>query len=149
MAYLLPSNSILQIFNLLQDHVRCCPQLFLSSHGVCLHPSRRPIKAIAHHGHSYPEANDPLQVLKPHSGQTGQLCPPPPHSRYKMVIEACSLQPDIDILPHGDQTQIGERVSRASKGFAQSQRLQSPLLPTYHHHQAPRPGRTGTRKIKG
>ncbi|MBV94707.1 ATP-binding cassette sub-family C member 8, partial [Eschrichtius robustus] len=26
-----------------------------------------------------------------------------------MVIEACSLQPDIDILPHGDQTQIGER----------------------------------------
>nr|XP_054294719.1 ATP-binding cassette sub-family C member 8 isoform X5 [Pongo pygmaeus] len=29
--------------------------------------------------------------------------------RYKMVIEACSLQPDIDILPHGDQTQIGER----------------------------------------
>ncbi|ELW70759.1 ATP-binding cassette sub-family C member 8 [Tupaia chinensis] len=29
--------------------------------------------------------------------------------RYKTVIEACSLQPDIDILPHGDQTQIGER----------------------------------------
>lgn len=31
-----------------------------------------------------------------------------------MVIEACSLQPDIDILPHGDQTQIGERVSGGS-----------------------------------
>ncbi|XP_042302448.1 ATP-binding cassette sub-family C member 8 [Sceloporus undulatus] len=29
--------------------------------------------------------------------------------RYKAVIDACSLQPDIDILPHGDQTQIGER----------------------------------------
>uniref|UniRef100_A0A8C3CX62 ATP binding cassette subfamily C member 8 n=1 Tax=Cairina moschata TaxID=8855 RepID=A0A8C3CX62_CAIMO len=32
--------------------------------------------------------------------------------RYKAVIDACSLQPDIDILPHGDQTQIGERVSK-------------------------------------
>lgn len=31
--------------------------------------------------------------------------------RYKAVIDACCLQPDIDILPHGDQTQIGERVS--------------------------------------
>lgn len=31
--------------------------------------------------------------------------------RYKAVIEACSLQPDIDILPQGDQTEIGERVS--------------------------------------
>nr|DBA17694.1 TPA: hypothetical protein GDO54_003105 [Pyxicephalus adspersus] len=29
--------------------------------------------------------------------------------KYKAVIDACSLQPDIDILPHGDQTQIGER----------------------------------------
>lgn len=27
------------------------------------------------------------------------------------MIEACSLQPDIDILPQGDQTEIGERVS--------------------------------------
>lgn len=32
-------------------------------------------------------------------------------ARYKAVIEACSLQPDIDILPQGDQTEIGERVS--------------------------------------
>lgn len=30
--------------------------------------------------------------------------------RYKAVTEACSLQPDIDILPQGDQTEIGERV---------------------------------------
>uniref|UniRef100_A0A667YVT7 ATP-binding cassette, sub-family C (CFTR/MRP), member 9 n=1 Tax=Myripristis murdjan TaxID=586833 RepID=A0A667YVT7_9TELE len=29
--------------------------------------------------------------------------------RYKAVIEACSLQPDIDLLPFGDQTEIGER----------------------------------------
>lgn len=35
-------------------------------------------------------------------------------SRYKAVIEACSLQPDIDILPQGDQTEIGERVSVAA-----------------------------------
>lgn len=32
-------------------------------------------------------------------------------ARYKAVIEACSLEPDIDILPQGDQTEIGERVS--------------------------------------
>lgn len=31
-------------------------------------------------------------------------------SRYKAVIDACSLQPDIDLLPFGDQTEIGERV---------------------------------------
>lgn len=36
-------------------------------------------------------------------------------SRYKAVIEACSLQPDIDILPQGDQTEIGERVSEDEK----------------------------------
>nr|XP_014970256.1 ATP-binding cassette sub-family C member 8 isoform X13 [Macaca mulatta] len=39
--------------------------------------------------------------------------------RYKMVIEACSLQPDIDILPHGDQTQIGERGINLSGGQRQ------------------------------
>lgn len=26
------------------------------------------------------------------------------------MIDACSLQPDIDLLPFGDQTEIGERV---------------------------------------
>ncbi|XP_012930102.1 ATP-binding cassette sub-family C member 8 isoform X4 [Heterocephalus glaber] len=39
--------------------------------------------------------------------------------RYKMVIEACSLQPDVDILPHGDQTQIGERGINLSGGQRQ------------------------------
>ncbi|XP_073072380.1 ATP-binding cassette sub-family C member 8 isoform X3 [Manis javanica] len=39
--------------------------------------------------------------------------------RYKMIIEACSLQPDIDILPHGDQTQIGERGINLSGGQRQ------------------------------
>ena len=26
------------------------------------------------------------------------------------MIEACALQPDIDMLPAGDQTEIGEKV---------------------------------------
>ncbi|XP_077177740.1 ATP-binding cassette sub-family C member 8 isoform X5 [Paroedura picta] len=39
--------------------------------------------------------------------------------RYKAVIDACSLQPDIDILPHGDQTQIGERIIAMKDGTIQ------------------------------
>jgi len=30
--------------------------------------------------------------------------------RYNKVIEACALQPDLDILPAGDMTEIGENV---------------------------------------
>lgn len=29
---------------------------------------------------------------------------------YQNVIEGCALQPDLDILPGGDQTEIGEKV---------------------------------------
>ncbi|XP_014889563.1 ATP-binding cassette sub-family C member 8 isoform X2 [Poecilia latipinna] len=36
-------------------------------------------------------------------------------SRYKAVIEACSLQPDIDILPQGDQTEIGYHLIRRTE----------------------------------
>lgn len=63
--------------------------------------------------------------------------PTPPHCRYKMVIEACSLQPDIDILPHGDQTQIGERVS---SNLQESYSKLGPLAsPAPHPSPSPRP----------
>uniref|UniRef100_A0A8C5WM67 ATP-binding cassette sub-family C member 9 n=1 Tax=Leptobrachium leishanense TaxID=445787 RepID=A0A8C5WM67_9ANUR len=39
--------------------------------------------------------------------------------RYKAVIDACSLQPDIDLLPFGDQTEIGERVRTCLGGQRQ------------------------------
>lgn len=31
-------------------------------------------------------------------------------SWYQHVVEACALQPDLDILPAGDDTEIGEKV---------------------------------------
>ncbi|XP_076853428.1 ATP-binding cassette sub-family C member 8 [Brachyhypopomus gauderio] len=39
--------------------------------------------------------------------------------RYKDVIEACQLQPDIDTLPQGDQTVVGERGIILSGGQRQ------------------------------
>ena len=29
---------------------------------------------------------------------------------YQNVIDACALLPDLDVLPGGDQTEIGEKV---------------------------------------
>ncbi|KAI0537862.1 multidrug resistance-associated protein 5 [Xylaria digitata] len=40
---------------------------------------------------------------------------------YNRVVEACALQADLDMLPHGDQTEIGERGITISGG--QKQRL--------------------------
>ncbi|KAJ4413748.1 ATP-binding cassette transporter yor1 [Gnomoniopsis sp. IMI 355080] len=42
-------------------------------------------------------------------------------SWYKQVIKACALQPDLDMLPSGDATEIGERGITISGG--QKQRL--------------------------
>lgn len=32
-------------------------------------------------------------------------------ARYQQVIKACALLPDLELLPAGDQTEIGEKVS--------------------------------------
>ncbi|XP_077979514.1 ATP-binding cassette sub-family C member 9-like [Glandiceps talaboti] len=41
------------------------------------------------------------------------------YDRYQSVIEACALQPDLDILPAGDMTEIGERGINLSGGQKQ------------------------------
>ena len=33
--------------------------------------------------------------------------------RYQKVLEACSLIQDLDMLPAGDMTEIGEKVDRS------------------------------------
>jgi len=38
---------------------------------------------------------------------------------YETVVEACALLPDFDMLPHGDQTEIGERGITVSGGQKQ------------------------------
>ncbi|XP_077987765.1 ATP-binding cassette sub-family C member 9-like [Glandiceps talaboti] len=40
-------------------------------------------------------------------------------NRYQEVISACALQPDIDILPGGDKTEIGEKGINLSGGQKQ------------------------------
>uniref|UniRef100_A0AAY4DBU7 ATP-binding cassette, sub-family C (CFTR/MRP), member 8 n=1 Tax=Denticeps clupeoides TaxID=299321 RepID=A0AAY4DBU7_9TELE len=44
---------------------------------------------------------------------------PPNQSRYREVIDACSLAPDIESLPQGDQTVIGEQGIILSGGQRQ------------------------------
>ncbi|XP_014108153.1 PREDICTED: multidrug resistance-associated protein 1 isoform X1 [Pseudopodoces humilis] len=40
-------------------------------------------------------------------------------NRYKRVIEACALMPDVEILPSGDKTEIGEKGVNLSGGQKQ------------------------------
>ena len=39
--------------------------------------------------------------------------------RYRRVLRACALEPDIEILPGGDQTEIGEKGINLSGGQKQ------------------------------
>lgn len=41
------------------------------------------------------------------------------HATYKRVVEACALKPDFDMLPAGDQTEIGEKGINLSGGQKQ------------------------------
>lgn len=36
---------------------------------------------------------------------------------YQRVLEACALLPDLDILPAGDATEIGEKVQKKKSQF--------------------------------
>lgn len=33
--------------------------------------------------------------------------------KFQTVVEACALQPDLDLLPGGAQTEIGEKVMKS------------------------------------
>ena len=46
--------------------------------------------------------------------------------RYKHVISACALDPDIEVLPAGDMTEIGEKVRKNCFKDVRAQKL-----PTY------------------
>ena len=38
--------------------------------------------------------------------------------KYQRTIEACALGPDLEILPGGDETEIGEKVCRQKAGLS-------------------------------
>lgn len=46
---------------------------------------------------------------------------------YQRVLEACALLPDLDILPAGDATEIGEKVRNRRSEFKSKLNPRSPL----------------------
>lgn len=37
---------------------------------------------------------------------------------YQQVVEACALLPDLDLLPAGDETEIGEKVRERAENHS-------------------------------
>lgn len=37
--------------------------------------------------------------------------------KYRCVLEACALTPDLEVLPGGDMTEIGEKVQKMRVAF--------------------------------
>lgn len=46
---------------------------------------------------------------------------------YQQVLEACALLPDLDLLPAGDETEIGEKVREREKYFQRNGHLVVPM----------------------
>lgn len=40
--------------------------------------------------------------------------------KYCSVLDACALTQDLEVLPGGDQTEIGEKVGRSPRAEAES-----------------------------
>lgn len=56
--------------------------------------------------------------------------------RYQQALETCALLADLDVLPGGDQTEIGEKVRSQlliPKGPAQEAASQSPISDSLTH----------------
>lgn len=54
---------------------------------------------------------------------------------YQQVIKACALQPDLEMLPSGDATEIGENVSFLSQEkLSHDFRFLEFLLPLQRRH---------------
>ena len=51
-------------------------------------------------------------------------------ARYRAVLSACALEPDLSVLPSGDQTEIGERGVRGGLSLAPL----CPLMPPHAPH---------------
>lgn len=43
---------------------------------------------------------------------------------YQQVVEACALLPDLDLLPAGDETEIGEKVRKKEDKSLQRNRIE-------------------------